>query len=262
MPYLPRIARADLHFWEEPCISGDKGSGAIFFSGCSLKCVFCQNFDISHKDMGKTVSVKELADIFKMLEDKGAHNINFVNPTHYTYAIEKALEIYKPKIPLVYNSGGYDLTETIKKDIFDIYLFDLKYLSSDTALLYSGAADYPQFAKDTIITACKIKGEPVYINGIMQSGVIVRHLVLPRHTNEAISVADWVFDNVPWAVFSLMAQYIPLGNADKYPEINRKITQREYDKVVNYISDKRTDNIYIQDLPSADACYVPDFNLK
>lgn len=261
MPLYPKIARADLHFWEEPCISGKNGSGTIFFSGCSLRCVYCQNYEISQGGKGEIITPKHLAEIFKELENKGAHNINFVNPTHYIWAIEQALKIYKPKIPLVFNSGGYDNVSVIEKDIFDIYLFDLKYVSSDKSLKYSAASDYFEVASKAILAAYKLKGEACFENGIMQSGVIVRHLVLPMNTREAIRVVDWVNDNTPNAYFSLMAQYIPSGKAENYSEINRRITKREYEKVVDYICGKNMPNVYIQSRESAKECYVPDFNL-
>lgn len=261
MPYLPKIARVDLHFWEEPCISGKNGSGTIFFSGCSLRCVYCQNYEISHKNNGKIISVQELADIMRRLEEKGAHNINFVNPTHYFHIIKEALGIYKPKIPLVCNSSGYELADNINEDIFDIYLFDLKYVSSDKSLKYSGVADYFSMASKAISAAYKLKREPKFDNnGIMQSGVIVRHLVLPLSTNEAIKVIDWFCDNTPDAYLSVMSQYIPQAKAEIYPEINRKITKREYEKVLNYLYTKDIKNIYIQDRLSANQKFIPDFN--
>lgn len=261
MPLYPKIARAELHFWEEPCISGKNGSGTIFFSGCSLRCAYCQNYDISHKNGGILKTPEELANIMRELENKDAHNINFVNPTHYIWAIEEALEIYKPSVPLVYNSGGYDNASVIEKDIFDIYLMDLKYLSSDISKKYSAAEDYFEKASEAIKAAYKLKGEPRFENGIMQSGLIIRHLVLPMNTREAIKVIDWVNDNTPNAYFSLMAQYIPSGKAKDFSEINRRITKREYDKVVDYICGKNIPNVYIQSRESAKECYVPDFNL-
>ena len=263
MPYLPKVARADLHFWEEPCISGKNGSGTIFFSGCTLRCVYCQNYEISHKGSGKIITVEELANIMRELERRGAHNINFVNPTHYFHIIKEALKIYKPLIPLVCNSSGYELESNIKEDIFDIYLFDLKYVSSQKSLKYSGVADYFDVASKAITMAYKLKGTPkIDSNGIMQSGVIVRHLVLPLSTNEAISVIDWFCENTPDAYFSIMSQYVPCGNAEKYKEINRKITKREYEKVLNYLCSKDIKNIYIQDRLSSDTKFIPDFNLS
>lgn len=261
MPYLPKVSLYDLHFWEEPCISGKNGSGTIFFSGCTLRCVYCQNYEISHKGNGKVISVEALANIMRELESRGAHNINFVNPTHYFHIIKEALKIYRPKIPLVCNSSGYELESNVKEDIFDIYLFDLKYVSSDKSLKYSGVADYFEVATNAITAAYKLKGAPkIDNNGIMQSGVIVRHLVLPLSTNEAISVIDWFCDNTPGAYLSIMAQYLPCGNAAKYKEINRKITKREYEKVLNYLYNKDIKNVYIQDKLSADQKFIPDFN--
>ncbi len=260
---LPRIARVALHNWEEPCISGTKGSGTIFFSGCSLRCVYCQNYNISHENFGKTVSVSRLAEIFKEIEASGAHNINFVNPTHYLWAIEEALKIYRPKIPLVYNSGGYDLAENIKKNIFDVYLMDLKYIDNETALKYSKCPDYTDFAFKAIKTAYELKTEPIFNDeGILQSGLIVRHLILPQHTNDAIKVIDWFKENTPDAILSLMSQYVPLYRAKDFKEINRPITKREHDKVLSYAYDKNLKHIYVQSRTSSSKNFIPDFNLQ
>ncbi|MBE6732663.1 MAG: radical SAM protein [Ruminococcaceae bacterium] len=263
MPLLPRVARAALHFWEEPCISGENGSGTIFFSGCSLGCVYCQNYDLSHNGYGKNITIERLAEIFYELEKQGANNINLVNPTHYVFAIKKALDIYRPKIPIVYNSSGYDKVQTIKSlgKYIDIYLFDLKYLSNETAFKYSGAGDYPEVAKKAIIEGYKQKENCVFKDGILQSGLIVRHLILPQATKTAISVFDWYMENTPNAIFSVMSQYTPCGDALLLPPINRNITEREYDKVISYISNKKTDGIYIQDLESSSKKYIPEFNL-
>ena len=261
MPLFPVIARASLHFGEEPCISGERGSGTVFFSGCSLSCVFCQNESISHKGKGILVSPSRLAEIFKELEKQGANNINLVNPTHFIWAIKEALKIYKPNIPLVYNSSGYDDCDVIKEDIFDIYLMDLKYVSSEKSNKYSGAADYFEWASKSIKTAYELKREPVFDQkGIMKSGLIIRHLVLPLSTNEAIKVIDWVKENTEWAYLSIMSQYLPLANAYKFPEINRKITKREYEKVLNYAVDSQLSNVYVQERMSASEEYIPDFN--
>lgn len=261
MPVNPKIARADLHFWEEPCISGKKGSGTIFFSGCSLGCVYCQNYEISHKNKGEIITNKRLAELFYELEQKGAHNINFVNPTHYYDSIKCALEIYKPGIPLVYNSSGYDLSEKIDENLFDIYLFDLKYISVDNSLKYSGVADYFKFSSAAIKAAYKNVPQPVFNeDGTLKKGVIVRHLILPSATKEAINVIDWFSDNTPNAILSLMSQYIPMGEADRYPEINRKITSREYNKVINYAAEKDIKIIYTQQMSSAKEEYIPNFN--
>ncbi len=261
-PLLPKIARADLHFWEEPCISGTNGSGTIFFSGCNMRCVYCQNYQISHLNKGKIISVEELAEIFRELEKKGAHNINFVNPTHYIETIKAALKIYTPKIPLVCNTSGYELRDSIKQNIFDIYLFDLKYFSTDKSLKYSAAGDYFERASSALKVAYELAPECIFDdNGIMQKGIIVRHLLLPSATKEAIKIIDWFFDNTPNAYFSLMAQYVPCGKSEQYAEINRKVTKREYQKVLDYILTKDSDKIYIQDSLSSDTKYIPDFNL-
>ena len=262
MPLLPRVAKADLHFWEEPCISGTNGSGTVFFSGCSLGCVFCQNYDLSHKQYGKDISIGRLAEIFFELEKRGAHNINLVNPTHYIHAIKEALDIYKPKIPIVYNSGGFDALEQIKllENYIDVYLFDLKYLTPETAFKYSGAYDYPNFAKSAILEAYRQKPECKFNNGIMTKGVIVRHLLLPQQTNEAIKVFDWYYQNVGNAFFSFMSQYVPFGKALDMPPLNRKVTKREYEKVLSYISNFDTDKVYFQELDSSSKKYIPDFD--
>lgn len=264
MPLLPRVARADLHFWEEPVISGDNGSGTVFFSGCSLSCVYCQNYDVSHNSYGKTVSYERLAEIFKELEEKGAHNINLVTPSHYVFAIKKALEIYKPKIPLVYNSSGYDSVEALKmlEDYIDIFLLDFKYLDSQKALLYSGAKNYPETAKNALKEAIRQQPECIIKDGIMQKGVIVRHLLLPQGTKEAMSIFDYVRENAPNAYFSIMSQYLPLGKAKEMPVINRPVTKREYEKVLEYIGGFDFNNVFVQERKSADTKYIPDFNLN
>lgn len=264
MPLLPRAARAALHFWEEPCISGKNGSGTVFFSGCSLNCVYCQNYEISHKDRGKTITYKELADIFRILEKSGAHNINLVTPTHFITSIIKALDIYKPNIPIVYNSGGYECADSLKllKDYVDIFLIDLKYLSPERAKEYSDAENYPEFAVSAITECYKQQPESVIENGLMKKGVIVRHLLMPQATNEAIAVFEWVKNNLPNAFFSIMSQYLPLGRASEYPKINRRVTKREYNKVIEHICNSDFQNVYIQELSSSDEKYIPDFNIS
>ncbi len=264
MPLLPKVARAALHFWEEPVISGKNGSGTVFFSGCSLSCVYCQNYEISQKSFGKAISYERLAEIFCELEQKGAHNINLVNPTHYALAIKKALDIYKPKIPIVYNSGGYDNVETLKmlEGYIDIYLLDLKYLDNGRAKLYSLAEDYPEVAQKAIKEAIRQQPECVINNGIMQKGVIIRHLILPQGTNEAINVFDWVRENAPQSYFSIMSQYTPFAKALEMPIINRKITNREYEKVLNYITEFDCDKVFMQEKSSADEEYIPPFDLS
>ena len=265
MPLNPRVARADLHFWEEPPISGTKGSGTVFFSGCSLSCVYCQNFGISHENSGKDLTVEQLAGIFKDLENKGAHNINLVTPSHYVLAIKSALEIYKPKIPIVYNSSGYENIESLGmlEGLIDIFLFDLKYLNPDRALKYSSAYNYPEVATNAIKWAYERNPKCLFDkDGIMQKGIIIRHLLMPMGTNEAINVFDWVRENTPNAYFSIMSQYLPMGEAEKFEEINRKVTQREYNKVLDYIFSYDFENIFIQDRLSAKEDFIPDFNMR
>ena len=263
MPTTPVIARAALHFWEEPCISGKNGSGTIFFSGCSLHCVFCQNADISQNNKGKTVSLQQLADIFKRLEDEGAHNINLVTPTHFINSIIEVLNIYKPHIPIVYNSSGYERVETLRllENYVDIFLIDFKYFDSKKASIYSNASDYVEICKKAFHEAYRQQPKCVFdSNGIMQKGLIVRHLLMPQSTRDAISVFDWVKANVPNAYFSIMSQYVPMGKAVDMPIINRPVTFREYNKVVDYIADGNFNNCYFQELSSANKDFIPDFD--
>lgn len=262
MPLLPKAARAALHYWEEPCISGKNGSGTVFFSGCNLQCVFCQNYQISHGGDGKIITYERLANIFKELEDKGAENINLVTPSHYIYAIKKALDIYKPKIPVVYNSGGYDDAKSLKslEDYIDIFLMDLKYLDPERAKLYSCAFDYPSVSQNALKEAARQQPNCVFEDGMMKKGVIVRHLLLPQGTNEAIKVFDWVKENTPNAYFSIMSQYTPFGKAKEMPIINRPVTKREYNKVVDYICNSGFENVYIQSRMSSSEEYIPDFD--
>lgn len=260
--YLPRVARAGLHFGEEPCISGSRGSGTVFFSGCSLKCVFCQNCDISHNGFGKQITPERLAEIFKELENLGAHNINLVTPTHFISAIKDALKYYKPKIPLVYNCSGYEDLSVIGQDIFDIYLFDMKFFSSEKSLKYAKCGDYFEQASKALLKAYAVKGRPLLDGeGIMQSGIIVRHLILPQCTNDALRIIEWLDSNTPDIFFSLMSQYVPMYKAAEYPEINRRITKREYDKVVDACFDKKFAHIYVQSMKSATDEMIPSFDL-
>ena len=262
MPLLPKVARADLHFWEEPSISGDRGSGTVFFSGCNLSCVFCQNYDVSHSGKGKVISYERLSEIFRELEQRGAHNINLVTPTHYVEAIKRALDIYRPQIPIVYNSGGYEKKETIAalEGYIDIFLIDFKYISPEKALLYSNAKDYPSYAEAFISEAYRRQEKCVFKDGIMQKGVIIRHLLMPSSTKEAIQIFDWVRENTPNAYFSFMSQYVPFAEALNMPVINRRVTEREYEKVLDYIIDSGFSNVYIQETDSADTKYIPSFD--
>jgi len=264
MPLLPKAARASLHFWEEPVISGKNGSGTVFFSGCSLTCVYCQNYKISHEGNGKIITPERLAEIFRELEEKGAHNINLVNPTHFVLSIKEALDIYRPNIPIVYNSSGYESEQTIEilRGYIDIYLLDFKYYSNEKAAIYSSAPDYVETAKLAIQRCYQIIPECVIEEGIMKKGIIVRHLLLPKATNDAIKIFDWVRRNTPNVYFSFMGQYLPLGKANEYKIIDRPITKREYSKVLSYIEESGFDNVFYQELSSADDKYVPEFDLS
>ena len=262
-PEKLKLARASLHYWEEPCISGKNGSGAIFFSGCNLGCVFCQNYEISHGCKGVEVSDDKLIDIMKRLVDEGANNINFVNPTHYSLQLLRVLEKYKPPVPIVYNTSGYDSVETLKMldGAVDIYLPDFKYIRPEKALKYSKAEDYPQVAEEALAEMKRQVGEDVFDeNGIMQRGMIIRHLVLPSNTNSSISALDYLAENFGDTYISVMAQYVPCGDLTEYKEINRPLTQREYDKVVNHIFDLGLQKIFVQELEAASDEFIPDFD--
>ena len=264
-PNAYKLARASLHFWEEPCISGKNGSGTVFFSGCNLGCVFCQNYEISHNCKGVEVSEERLIRIFEHLVDEGANNINLVNPTHYAVQLAHTLKKYKPPVPVVYNTSGYDSVDTLRllDGLVDIYLPDFKYIRNDKALRYSRAEDYPQFAMPALREMKRQVGDDVFDeNGIMKKGMIIRHLVLPSNTNSSIQALDYLAENFGDTYISVMAQYVPCTDLSDYKEINRKITEREYDKVVNHILDIGLEKVFLQKLESATEDYIPDFDLS
>ncbi len=256
-----RVARAALHFWEEPCISGKEGSGTVFFSGCNLKCVFCQNNEISAENKGVEISDDKLISIFENLISQGANNINLVNPTHYAKRLAKVLSSWKSPVPIVYNSSGYEEVETLKAldGLIDIYLPDLKYIRAEKAMRYSKAADYFEKASAALLEMRR-QVEDKFDGDIMKSGMIIRHLILPQNTNSSIAVLDFIKSNFPNTFVSLMAQYTPCGDLSEFPEINRKITKREYEKVVNYAFDNSFDKLFIQELSSADKSFIPKFD--
>lgn len=270
VPGQLKVARAFLHMWEEPCISGTRGSGTIFFSGCNLKCVYCQNYHISQDNYGKVITVERLQVIMKELMHKGAHNINLVNPSHYTQPIRQALSALKMSgdlaVPVVYNSNGYETVETLKtlEGLIDVYLPDMKYSAGETAFNFSRAKDYPEVCKKAVLEMYRQVGSPVLDpEGIILRGLIIRHLILPGHTKESISVLDWISDNLPKSVYvSLMSQYTPFHAAEKFPAINRPITRNEYEKVVKHLYRLGLEEGYVQERQSADARYIPDFNLE
>ena len=266
MPAEPVIARAALHMWEEPCISGTNGSGAIFFSGCSLKCVYCQNYKLSHDNFGARVTAENLLKIFDSLIRQGAHNINLVNPTHFAPVIAEALKKYHSKVPVVYNTGGYETVETLKtlEGLIDVYLPDLKYIDGKTSMKYSKADDYFEYASKAILEMSRQVGVPVLDeNGIIRKGLIVRHLILPQNINQSLRILDWIKENLPKGTFvSIMSQYTPCGKADEFPELGRRITKREYDKVADRLWALGLTDGYMQELSSAKEEYIPDFNLQ
>lgn len=259
-----RIARAALHFWEEPCISGSHGSGAVFFSGCNLKCVYCQNYEISSENKGVAVSEEKLISIFESLISQGAENINLVNPTHYAHLIADLLKKWKSPVPIVYNSSGYESAKTLKAldGLIDIYLPDFKYILNEKASRYSKAENYPQIATECIKEMKRQISSDEFNCGMMKKGVIIRHLILPQNTNSSLKIIDYISENYPDTYLSLMAQYTPCGDLTNYSEINRKITKREYDKVVNYALDKGLEKVFIQEMDSASKKFIPPFDFS
>ena len=261
-----KVAKVYLHKWEEPPISGTNGSGTIFFSGCNLKCVYCQNSEISFGAVGKEITVERLVEIFKELELKKAHNINLVTPTPHVFEIIEALKIYKPKIPIVYNTSGYESEEIIKllKDYVDIYLTDLKYYDKKLSKTLSGAENYFEVATKAILQMRKNQPKDVFDdNGIMQKGVIIRHLVLPSCTNDSVKILDWIFNNLgDNTIISIMGQYVPCFKANGYDFINKKLKPIEYKRVVNYFNLLGFKNGFMQSLDSASDEYIPSFDLE
>ena len=262
-----RAARAALHFWEEPCISGTKGSGTVFFSGCPLHCRFCQNGVISEKLTGMDISTERLTEIFLALQEQGAHNINLVTAGHFLPWVIPALEAAKPRlcIPVVYNSGGYELAETLRAldGLVEIYLPDFKFFDSETARSYANAPDYPEIAEAVLAEMLRQTGEPVLQDGLLQRGCIVRHLVLPGHRHESIALLRHLAERFGTAAFllSLMAQYTPMHEDAQYPELNRRITKMEYNSVADAAAALGFD-VFTQEKSSASAGYTPDFDLQ
>ena len=265
MPSLPVVARANIHNWEEPPISGTRGTGAVFFSGCNLKCCFCQNDEISHKNAGMKISVERLAEIFYELSEKGVHSIDLVNPTHYADAIIKALNIYKPQIPIIYNTSGYDSVETLKKleGYIDVYLPDLKYYSREKSERYAKCPDYFEKATDAILEMHRQQSENIFNDeGILEKGLIIRHLCLPSNVEESKNILLWIKNNLPEdTLISLMSQYTPFGRANQYKEINRRLMTSEYQKVVDYFFSIGLKNGFMQEKSSAKTEYIPKFDL-
>lgn len=265
MGELPVLARAALHHWEEPPVSGSRGSGTIFFSGCSLGCVFCQNEEISHQDHGKPVTMERLGEICDELIEQGAHNINFVTPTHYAHVVKKLLEEHPLSVPAVWNCGGYERVETLRslEGKIQIYLPDLKYMSGEAAQRYSAAPDYPQVATAAIKEMVRQVGQcELDEQGVLKKGVIIRHLLLPGQLTGAKEVMDWVAEAfVPGTVlFSLMSQYTPWGRANEFPEIDRRLRKSEIRAAQQYMDALGLDG-FVQDGESAKREYTPEFDL-
>ncbi len=265
-PLNPVVSRAMVHFWEEPVISGEKGSGAVFFAGCNLKCVFCQNYEISTLGKGREISVSRLREIYFELIEQGVHNINLVTPAHYSGAIAESLEGGLP-VPVVYNGNGYDSVETLKtlEGKIQIYLPDLKYSDNRSAAAYSAAKDYYETACAAIKEMYRQTG-PFQIgeDGMMKRGVIIRHLILPGMLENSFGVIDFVAENfAPGEVmFSLMNQYVPCGKVLQggFPELERKVSSEEYRKVRNYLIDSGITDGFLQENSAADTQFIPDFD--
>ncbi len=264
-----KISRAALHMWEEPCISGEDGSGTVFFSGCNMKCVFCQNKAISTNGFGKEITIERLAEIFLELQSKGALNINLVTPTHYTKQIINAVKLAKSKglkLPIVYNTSSYEKVETLKEleEIIDIWLPDFKYIDNNVAERYSKANNYAEYAKAAIDEMIRQQPNCVFDeNGIIQKGVIVRHLVLPGQVQGAKDIIKYLYEKYGENIFiSIMSQYTPCTNLCDYPEIDRKLTWDEYNSVVDYAIDLGLENGFLQEEESASESFIPPFDLE
>ena len=262
-----KIARSSLHFWEEPCISGNVGSGTVFFSHCTLKCVYCQNYNISTKNQGRFVTESELSDCFLDLQKQGALNINLVTPTHYVPQIIEALKIAKEKglaLPVLYNTSGYENPETLEllRGHVDIFLPDFKYFQGDLAKKYSGAADYPDIAKKAIAKMFDLVGKCEFgENGIIKKGVIVRHLMLPGLEDDSKKILEYLYKTYGDDIFiSIMSQYTPLATLPKeFPELNTKIDMTVYDKLLDFAVDLGIENAFIQEEEAASESFIPEF---
>lgn len=263
-----RVAKAALHFWEEPCLSGTRGSGAIFFSHCNLKCVFCQNYDISQQDKGKELFLEEFVEICMHLQQKGAHNINLVSPTHYAPLLKDGLEKARKRgleIPVIYNSNGYEKVETLRalEGLIDIYLPDLKYFDDKLARKYSQADKYFFYASQAVQEMGRQVGNPVFDEeGIMKKGLLIRHLLLPGQEKDSRKILEWIAGKMsPDTYVSVMGQYTPVYRAQEYPELNKKITKAEYEDIIEYFFSVGLHNGFMQGLDAAEKTFIPDFDL-
>ncbi len=261
------VARAALHMWEEPCISGEEGSGTVFFSGCSLGCVYCQNFNIANGMAGKKITIKRLADIFLELQQKRANNINLVTPSHYVPQIIDAIGLARGKglsIPIVYNSSAYEKVDTLRllEGYVDIYLPDLKYMNPEAAGLYSRAGDYFEYAAKAIEEMVRQVGSAEFDDrGMMRKGVIVRHLLLPGHLADSKDIIRYLYDTYGDTIYiSIMNQYTPLPRMVDYPLMNRKVTAEEYEELIDYAIGIGIENGFIQEGETASESFIPEFN--
>lgn len=266
---LPKVALVSAHFWEEPPISGTKGSGTVFFSHCNLRCAFCQNYDISENGFGKEISIERLSEIFMEQQDKGVHNINLVSPTHFIPQIATALRIAKGdglKIPVVYNSNGYESLEGLRllEGLIDVYLPDFKYWDEAIAREYSSAPSYPQIASRAILEMRRQVPKDIFnANGIMQKGLILRHLVLPSNYRDSYKILDWIKESLGEETYvSLLSQYTPMHRAKTIKNLSRRLTTFEYEKVTEYFLNIGMKNGFMQNRSSATSDYTPIFDLK
>lgn len=266
-----RISRAALHMWEEPCISGEEGSGTVFFTGCNMRCVFCQNYRISNGEVGKEITEERLAAIFLELQEQNANNINLVTPTHFVLQVIRALEAARRNglmLPVVYNTSGYESVDTLKmlEGYVDIYLPDFKYLDTEHAKRYSGAGDYPEVAKAALAEMVRQTGTPQFDErGMMKKDVIVRHLLLPGCLSDAKKIVHYLYQTYENKIYlSLMNQYTPLETLDceKYPELNRKVIRRAYDRLVDYAIEIGVEQAFIQEGDTAKESFIPSFQLE
>lgn len=263
---LIRVARAAPHFWEEPCISASNGSGTVFFSGCSLRCVFCQNYEVSHAAFGKPLSAEQLMRAFDSLVARGVHNLNLVTPTHYTRELAEILREYKAPVPVVWNSSGYESVESLRllEGLVDIYLPDLKYYDSSVSQKYSGAADYFEVASRAITEmARQVGGLETDENGVAKKGLLIRHLVLPGNVSQTYKVFGWIAEKLSvGTAVSLMRQYTPFGKAKTMPPLNRPLSAREYSMARRRVLELGFENCFFQQSESASSIYIPPFDLE
>ena len=261
-----KIARYSLHYWEEPCISGESGSGTIFFSGCNLKCIFCQNYEISINNKGKEISIERFSDICIELQNKKALNINLVTPTTYIPLIKEGLLLAKKKglsIPIVYNTSGYESVDSLKEldGLIDIYLPDFKYFNNTLANNFSCANNYFEIASLALKEMFRQVGKPVFKNKIMKKGIIVRHLLLPNHINDSKKIIEYLYDNYKDDIYiSIMNQYTPIRKIEDYKELNSTVNDKEYDELIKYALDLGIKNAFIQEGETCKESFIPDFN--